>query len=39
VQPGDEVGIGAQRFIVAARIVKDIDQSIGFVQPFLRRAC
>ncbi len=27
---GDEVGIGAQRFMVAARIVKDIDQSIGF---------
>ncbi|HEX5337344.1 MAG TPA: FtsX-like permease family protein, partial [Gallionella sp.] len=27
---GDEVGIGAQRFVVAARIVKDIDQSIGF---------
>ena len=27
---GDEVGIGVQRYIVAARIVKDIDQSIGF---------
>ncbi len=27
---GDEVGIGARRFRVAARIVKDIDQSIGF---------
>jgi putative ABC transport system permease protein len=27
---GDEVGIGTQRFAVAARIVKDIDQSIGF---------
>ncbi|HLP99394.1 MAG TPA: FtsX-like permease family protein [Sideroxyarcus sp.] len=27
---GGEVGIGAQRFKVAARIVKDIDQSIGF---------
>ncbi len=27
---GDEVGIGSQRFTVAARIVKDIDQSIGF---------
>ena len=27
---GDEVGIGAQSFKVAARIVKDIDQSIGF---------
>jgi putative ABC transport system permease protein len=27
---GDEVGIGAQRFKIAARIVKDIDQSIGF---------
>ncbi|MBI5430013.1 MAG: FtsX-like permease family protein [Nitrosomonadales bacterium] len=30
LQVGDEVGIGAQRFRVAARIVKDIDQSIGF---------
>lgn len=30
LQVGDEVGIGAMRFIVAARIVKDIDQSIGF---------
>lgn len=30
VQVGDEVGIGARRFTVAARIVKDIDQSIGF---------
>ena len=28
---GDEVGIGTQRFTVAARIVNDIDQSIGFV--------
>lgn len=27
---GDQVGIGALRFTVAARIVKDIDQSIGF---------
>jgi putative ABC transport system permease protein len=27
---GDEVSIGARRFTVAARIVKDIDQSIGF---------
>ncbi|MFA6971252.1 MAG: FtsX-like permease family protein [Gallionella sp.] len=27
---GDEVGIGAGRFKVAARIAKDIDQSIGF---------
>jgi putative ABC transport system permease protein len=27
---GDEVGIGARSFRVAARIVKDIDQSIGF---------
>lgn len=27
---GNEVGIGAQRFKIAARIVKDIDQSIGF---------
>lgn len=30
VSVGTEVGIGARRFIVAARIVKDIDQSIGF---------
>ncbi len=30
MQVGDEVGIGALRFKVAARIVKDIDQSIGF---------
>jgi len=30
VHVGDEVSIGAQRFKVAARIVKDIDQSIGF---------
>jgi len=30
IKIGDEVGIGAQRFRVAARIVKDIDQSIGF---------
>ncbi len=29
-QMGDELGIGARRFKVAARIVKDIDQSIGF---------
>jgi len=27
---GEVVGIGSQRFTVAARIVKDIDQSIGF---------
>ncbi|MDH2916167.1 MAG: FtsX-like permease family protein [Gallionella sp.] len=27
---GDEIGIGTQHFKVAARIVKDIDQSIGF---------
>jgi len=27
---GDEVGIGAQGFVVAARVVKDVDQSIGF---------
>jgi len=27
---GDEVGIGVQRYVVAARIVKDVDQSIGF---------
>ncbi|MFZ3019377.1 MAG: FtsX-like permease family protein, partial [Gallionella sp.] len=30
LQVGDEVGIGAMRFTVAARVVKDIDQSIGF---------
>jgi putative ABC transport system permease protein len=30
VDVGDEVSIGTQRFKVAARIVKDIDQSIGF---------
>lgn len=30
VQAGDEVGIGARRFTVAAIVVKDIDQSIGF---------
>lgn len=30
MQVGDEVGIGAHRFNIAARIVKDIDQSIGF---------
>ncbi|MDP1939044.1 MAG: FtsX-like permease family protein [Gallionella sp.] len=27
---GEEVSLGAQRFVVAARIVKDIDQTIGF---------
>ena len=27
---GDDVGIGAQRFTVAARIVRDIDRSVGF---------
>ena len=27
---GEKVGIGAQQFIVAARIVKDVGQSIGF---------
>jgi putative ABC transport system permease protein len=30
LQIGEEVQIGEQRFVVAARIVKDIDQSIGF---------
>jgi putative ABC transport system permease protein len=30
IQVGDEVGIGARRLKVAARIVKDIDQSVGF---------
>lgn len=27
---GEEVGLGTQRFVVAARIVKDIDQTLGF---------
>ena len=27
---GDEVGIGARHFRIAARVVKDIDQSVGF---------
>jgi len=30
VRVGDEVSIGMQRFVVAASIVRDIDQSIGF---------
>ncbi|MDH4234199.1 MAG: FtsX-like permease family protein [Gallionella sp.] len=30
VRVGDEVGIGMRRFVVAAAIVRDIDQSIGF---------
>ena len=30
MQVGDEVSVGATHFKVAARIVKDIDQSIGF---------
>ena len=30
MEVGDEAVIGAQRFRVAARVVKDIDQSIGF---------
>jgi putative ABC transport system permease protein len=30
VRIGDEVGIGAQRFTVAARIVRDIDRAVGF---------
>lgn len=30
INVGDEVGVGALRFVVAARVVKDIDQSIGF---------
>ncbi|MFA6921506.1 MAG: FtsX-like permease family protein [Gallionella sp.] len=30
LQAGDKVGIGAQHFVVAARIVKDVDQSVGF---------
>ncbi|MFZ2541987.1 MAG: FtsX-like permease family protein, partial [Gallionella sp.] len=28
---GDQVGIGNQRFVVAASITRDIDQSVGFV--------
>ncbi len=27
---GEKVGIGSQQFIVAARIVKDVDQAVGF---------
>ncbi len=30
VRVGDQLAIGMQRFRVAARIVKDVDQSIGF---------
>jgi len=30
LQIGDEVGIGERKFVVEARIVKDIDQSIAF---------
>src|SRR5574340_1221764 len=30
IRLGEEVGIGRQRFIVAAAIVRDVDQSIGF---------
>ncbi|MFM2409064.1 MAG: hypothetical protein RL358_1806 [Pseudomonadota bacterium] len=30
LQIGDAVDIGARQFIVAARIVKDVDQSLGF---------
>ncbi|MFA6015416.1 MAG: FtsX-like permease family protein [Gallionellaceae bacterium] len=30
IRLGDKVGIGAQHFVVAARIIKDIDQSVGF---------
>jgi len=30
IKIGDAVGIGARQFIVAARIVKDVDQSLGF---------
>lgn len=33
---GDEIGIGAMHFTVAARIVKDIDQSIGFASFYPR---
>jgi len=30
LQVGDEVSIGARQFVVAAQIVKDVDQSISF---------
>ncbi|MDD4928452.1 MAG: FtsX-like permease family protein [Gallionella sp.] len=30
LHPGDELGVGARRLRVAARIVRDIDQSVGF---------
>ncbi len=30
LQVGEEVSVGEGRFVVAARIVKDVDQSIGF---------
>lgn len=30
LQIGDAVDIGARQFIVAARVVKDVDQSLGF---------
>jgi len=30
VRVGDEVGIGAQRFKLVARIVRDIDRAVGF---------
>lgn len=30
LRTGDGVGIGAEHFIVAARITRDVDQSIGF---------
>ncbi|MDO8464912.1 MAG: FtsX-like permease family protein [Gallionella sp.] len=30
VRVGDEIGIGTQRFTVAARIVRDIDRAVGF---------
>jgi len=33
---GDEVGIGTQRFTVAARIVRDIDRAVGFYSFALR---
>jgi len=30
LKTGDSIGLGARQFIVAAQIVKDIDQSVGF---------
>jgi putative ABC transport system permease protein len=30
LKTGDSIGLGARQFVVAAQIVKDIDQSVGF---------